>query len=90
MARSKRPGEARARKAVGKSTAPVAGPKTKQQRMIEMLRRREGATVAQLGKAFGWQPHTVRGAFSGALKKKLGLKIVSEKPDGGERVYRIA
>ena len=40
--------------------------------------------------AFGWQPHTVRGAISGALKKKLGLKIVSEKPDGGERVYRIA
>jgi hypothetical protein len=50
----------------------------------------EGATVAQLGKAVGWQPHTVRGALSGSLKKKLKLKVVSERPEGGERVYRIA
>jgi hypothetical protein len=57
--------------------------------MINMLRRREGATLAQLGKAFGWQPHSVRGALSGSLKKKLKLKVVSERPEGGERVYRI-
>ncbi|HUK06812.1 MAG TPA: DUF3489 domain-containing protein [Stellaceae bacterium] len=63
---------------------------SKQQRMIEMLRRSEGATIAQLGEAFGWQAHTVRGAISGALKKNLGLQVVSDKPEGGERVYRIA
>jgi hypothetical protein len=58
--------------------------------MIEMLRRSEGATIAQLGEALGWQAHTVRGAISGALKKKLGLKVVSDKPESGKRVYRIA
>lgn len=70
-------------------TTPTSG-KSKQQRMIKMLRRPGGATIAQLGKAFGWQPHTVRGAISCALKKKLGLKIVSDKAEGGDRVYRIA
>jgi Protein of unknown function (DUF3489) len=40
--------------------------------------------------ATGWQPHTVRGAFAGALEKKLDLTVVSEKLEGGERVYRIA
>jgi hypothetical protein len=55
-----------------------------------MLRRKEGATIAQIVAATGWQPHTVRGAFAGALKKKLGLTITSEKVEGGERTYRIA
>ena len=82
--------EPRATTTANKSATAVEGRKTKQQRMIDMLRRREGATVAQLGKAFGWQPHTVRGALSGSLKKKLGLKIVSDRPEGGERIYRIA
>jgi hypothetical protein len=63
---------------------------SKQQRMIGMLHRSEGATIAQLSEAFGWQAHTVRGAISGALKKKLGLTVVSDKPEGGDRVYRIA
>lgn len=72
---------------------PAGSPKakeTKQQRLIAMLKRPVGATIAQMTKAFGWEPHTVRGALSGALKKKLGLKIVSEKTERGERVYRIA
>ena len=55
-----------------------------------MLKREEGATVEEVVKAFGWQPHTVRGAISGALKKKLGLKIESEKIEDRGRVYRIA
>lgn len=63
---------------------------SKQALVIEMLRRPEGATVRQISEATGWQAHTVRGALAGALKKKLGLAIVSEKPKGGERVYRIA
>ena len=47
-----------------------------------MLRRKQGATIAQIVEATGWQPHTVRGAFAGALKKKLGLTVTSEKVDG--------
>ena len=63
---------------------------TKQAQLIAMLRRKEGATIAQIVAATGWQPHTVRGAFAGALKKKLGLTVTSEKVEGGERVYRLA
>jgi len=55
-----------------------------------MLQRPEGATIAQICNATGWQAHTVRGTFAGAFKKKLCLTIVSDKPRGGERIYRIA
>ena len=61
---------------------------TKQAQLIAMLRRAGGATIAQIVAATGWQPHTVRGAFAGALKKKLGLTVSSEKVDG-TRVYRL-
>lgn len=63
---------------------------SKQAQVIEMLKRPEGATVSQIMAATGWLAHTVRGTFAGAFKKKLGLVITSEKPEGGERVYRIA
>lgn len=63
---------------------------SKQAQVIAMLQRAEGATIAQICAVTDWQPHTVRGAFAGAFKNKLGLTIVSEKPAGGERVYRIA
>ena len=62
----------------------------KQAQVIAMLRRPEGATIAQIMDVTGWQQHTVRGTFAGAFKKKLGLSITSEKPEGGERVYKIA
>ncbi|CAG2153269.1 DUF3489 domain-containing protein [Ralstonia mannitolilytica] len=62
---------------------------SKQAQVIAMLRRPEGATIRQIMDATGWQAHTVRGTLAGALKKKLGLAIVSDKPQGGERVYRI-
>ena len=62
---------------------------SKQARLIEMLKRDKGASIDEIAKAFGWQPHTVRGAIAGALKKKLGLNVISEKVDG-RRVYRIA
>ena len=55
---------------------------TKQAQLIAMLRRKQGATIAQIVEATGWQPHTVRGAFAGALKKKLGLTVTSEKVEG--------
>ena len=63
---------------------------SKQASVIQMLQRPEGATVQQICETTGWQAHTVRGTFAGAFKKKLGLTIVSDKPQGGERVYRIA
>lgn len=70
---------------------------SKQALVIEMLKRPEGVTIAQICEATGWQAHTVRGTFAGALKKKLGLAIVSEKIEGpagtpgvGQRLYRIA
>jgi len=62
---------------------------TKQAKLIAMLRRPEGATIDQIVKATGWQKHTVRGAIAGALKKKLGLNVVSKKDEDGPRVYRI-
>nr|WP_281719413.1 DUF3489 domain-containing protein [Nitrosomonas nitrosa] len=77
------------RRASAEQPAKPARADSKQAKLIELLRRPEGATLAQLVKALGWQAHTVRGAMSGALKKKLGLTIVSEKSDGA-RVYRIA
>ena len=55
---------------------------TKEALLIALLRRPEGATIAQVIEATGWQPHTVRGAISGALKKKRGLKVTSEKERG--------
>ncbi|MEN3976904.1 DUF3489 domain-containing protein [Emcibacter sp. SYSU 3D8] len=63
---------------------------TKQAALIAMLRSPEGATIAEVVAATGWQQHTVRGAIAGALKKKLGLEVVSEKVEGRGRVYRIA
>jgi Protein of unknown function (DUF3489) len=72
---------------------------TKQARMIELLKRPEGATVQQIADATGWQHHTIRGAISGALKKKLGLAVEATRtrevgPDktgvkGSTTVYRI-
>jgi hypothetical protein len=62
---------------------------TKQAEVIGLLRRPEGVTVDEVRAATGWQPHTVRGVFSGALRKKLGLAIVGTKEERG-RVYRIA
>lgn len=63
---------------------------TKQALLIDLLRRRDGTTLDEMVAATGWQAHSVRGAMSAALKKKLGLTITSEKIDGRGRVYRIA
>jgi hypothetical protein len=62
---------------------------SKQDVVIAMLRQPEGATVDEVASVTGWQRHTVRGVFSGTLKKKLGLTVASAKEQRG-RVYRIA
>ena len=74
--------------AAPKTRAPRAG--TKQATLIAMLRAPDGATIAEIMAATGWQSHTVRGAMSGALKKKLGLEVTSEKVEDRGRVYKIS
>ena len=67
---------------------PDAKRPSKQDEVIAMLRRPEGATVEEVARATGWQRHTVRGVFSGTLKKKLGLTLAAAKEERG-RVYRV-
>jgi hypothetical protein len=89
--------EAKAPKGKPRSKSPVrsrgrvklAAAKTKQQVCLDLLSRQEGATVEELQAATGWQQHSVRGFLAGAVKKKLGLTLLSEKPDEGPRRYRI-
>lgn len=73
----------------GKPSPKAAGSGTKQSLLVDLLSRRQGATVSEVVKATGWQPHSVRGAISGSLKKKLRLRVVSEKVEGRGRVYRV-
>jgi hypothetical protein len=85
---------ATARKVRSTATLPPPTPATpvpgqsKKAAVIVLLRRPEGATVAEVVAATDWQPHTVRGLFSGTLKKKLGLTLSSAQEQRG-RVYRI-
>jgi hypothetical protein len=71
-------------------TASTPRTESKQSQLIAMLKQPDGATIVEITKALEWQPHTVRGAIAGALKKKLGLNVQSEKVDDRGRVYRIA
>ena len=73
--RQDRAGHRRARGGGEPAAKPTPRAGTKQALMIEMLKRPEGATVEQIAEATGWQHHTIRGAISGALKKKLGLTV---------------
>ncbi len=62
---------------------------TKQALLIDLLKHKKGATIADLVAATGWQAHSVRGAISGTLKKKLGLAVTSAVVEARGRVYRI-
>lgn len=81
-----------ASEAPARPEAAAAPPRTgaKSQVLVELLRRDEGASIAEISAATGWQAHSVRGAISGTLKKKRGLAVTSEKVEGRGRVYRIA
>jgi hypothetical protein len=70
-------------------TASTPRAESKQARLIAMLRQPDGATIVEIAKALEWLPHTIRGAITGALKKKLGLNVESEKVDERGRVYRL-
>ena len=87
--RAKRATAKNAKGAAKTASSPRA--ESKQSQLIAMLRQPDGATIAEIAKALDWQPHTVRGAIAGARKKKLGLKVESEKVELSRgRVYRIA
>ena len=77
-------------KPAAKQPKPPQRAESKQSQLIAMLRQPDGATIAEIAKALHWELHTGRGAMSGALKKKLGLTIDSEKAADRGRVYRLA
>jgi hypothetical protein len=84
-----RPGKASAKAAPAKRTIKRRQTDgSKQDRVIALLRRQEGATLAALVKATGWKQHSIRGFLAGTVRKKLKLQLVSEKVDG-VRTYRI-
>ncbi len=62
---------------------------SKAAKVLDLLKRTEGATLAELMKATAWQAHSVRGFLSGTVGKKLGLTVVSVKGEGGERTYSV-
>ena len=62
---------------------------TKTAKILALLKRPGGASLAQLRKTTGWQAHSVRGFLSGTIKKKMGLRVASSKLEDGQRTYRI-
>jgi hypothetical protein len=79
----------KAKSRASRTAAPRTRDGSKEAQLIAMLRRAKGATVDEIAEALSWQPHTVRGAIAGALKKKLGLDVTSDKNEKRERIYRI-
>ena len=75
--------------AITKPTAPQDGRQTKQAILVGLLQRPEGASIAELVKATGWQNHSIRGAISFTLKKQLGVNVTSQRDEMRGRVYRI-
>jgi uncharacterized protein DUF3489 len=74
-----------------KSAKKKAGPRegNKTEKVLDLLKRPDGATLAELMKATNWQAHSVRGFLSGTVGKKLGLSVASNKEEGGDRTYSV-
>lgn len=78
------------RDAQPEAIAAAQRPGTKQAQLLAMLQAPKGASIAEIAEATSWQHHSIRGAISGCLRKKLGLTVTSEKVEGRGRVYRLA
>ena len=83
-------------KAKASKKAPKGGGKagpardgSKTAKVLDLLKRSEGASMKELLKSTGWQPHSVRGFLSGTIRKKMGMTVTSTKTDDGERTYSI-
>ena len=80
---------AKAKKVAKAAKAKATRSGSKAEKVLELMKRKEGATLAEIAKATDWQNHTIRGFVSGHAIKKLGLKVESTKSEAGERTYRI-
>jgi hypothetical protein len=78
-----------ASKATKKASAPPSKT-TKQEQVLVLLRRQYGASIDEIVAATDWQPHSARGFLSGAVKKRLGIDVISEKGTDGIRRYYVA
>lgn len=81
--------QATTRKRAAPSAKPAKPGKSKTDIILGLLRRKSGASIEEMGKATGWQAHSVRGFLSGTVRKKLALALADEKPEGGVRRYFI-
>ena len=88
MSKRKQPRASKARSAPKVRSGPKRRSNSKKARVLGLLRRPSGATIASLMQSTGWQQHSVRGFLAGVVRRKLGLKLESEKSQGA-RVYRI-
>jgi hypothetical protein len=92
-ATAKKPPSKAARVAAAKTPVKADEPKvervTKQERMLTLLSRPEGASIAEMMQATNWQQHSVRGFLAGTVKKKLGFSLTTSKVAGDDRRYRI-
>ena len=88
-AKAKKPAN---RKKATKASKAKGGAKagTKAAIVLELMGRKEGATLAEIAKATDWQNHSIRGFVSGHVIKKMGLKVESTRSEAGERTYRVA
>ena len=77
------------KKAAKATKAKAAKSGSKAEKVLDLMKRKEGATLAEIAKATDWQNHSIRGFVSGQVAKKLGLKVESTKSEEGERTYRI-
>jgi hypothetical protein len=73
-----------------KIAKPRASTESKADAILKLLHRKNGASIAELQKATGWQSHSLRGFLSGTVKTRLGLQLQSERTEKGERRYLIA
>lgn len=68
---------------------PAGSPRWKTSAVLELLRRKEGATAVEIAKITKWQPHTIRGFISGTVSKKMKLAVESASNEQGQRVYKV-